>query len=336
MSDNEVFADPTEIRHVIGSAGTFSLHNVSGDVEIRGVDGDEVRVLASSSGGGSETLAAGCSTQRGRPAHPDWRTWALTPRPAVARRASISRSRCRAGPTSRSTASARTSSIAGLTGEQTFKTVSGDVQIDCHGGRISLVSVSGDVDLKSDLPITADLTTTSGDIEINAPASERPECQVGQRRHPDQGRLRGRTGAQRRVGQWRPDPSVADRPDARRQERNGHVGRRASKARPRRRIGAAQLPIAVRRRGVRVELCRDERSGDAINAGNATRATHASHASDAGSTRRGPRLRRELARDPPGARARRDRCRRGNSAARGSDQPWLTSTRSCASSRRAR
>ena len=56
MSDNEVFSDPTEIRHVIGSAGTFSLHNVSGDIEIRGVDGDEVRVVASSSGGSSERL----------------------------------------------------------------------------------------------------------------------------------------------------------------------------------------------------------------------------------------------------------------------------------------
>ena len=56
MSDNEHFADPTEIRHVIGAAGTFSLHNVSGDIEIRGADTDEVRVVASSSHGSSDSL----------------------------------------------------------------------------------------------------------------------------------------------------------------------------------------------------------------------------------------------------------------------------------------
>src|SRR5919112_975475 len=100
MADQERFSDPAEIRHIIGSGGTFSLHGVSGDVEIRGADTVEAR---------------------------------------------------------------------GLAGEQSYRSVSGDITVNGHGGRISLTTVSGDAELCSDQPMSANLTTTSGDVEIAAP-----------------------------------------------------------------------------------------------------------------------------------------------------------------------
>src|SRR5512141_129412 len=56
MSDQPDYPDPTEIRHVIGAAGTFSLHNISGDISLRGVDGDEVVVRARSERGRGDWL----------------------------------------------------------------------------------------------------------------------------------------------------------------------------------------------------------------------------------------------------------------------------------------
>jgi len=52
MSDQTDFPDPTEIRHLIGAAGSFSLHNISGDISLRGDDGDEVVVRARTDDGG--------------------------------------------------------------------------------------------------------------------------------------------------------------------------------------------------------------------------------------------------------------------------------------------
>ena len=170
MSDQTDFPDPTEIRHLIGAAGSFSLHNISGDISLRGVDGDEVVVRARS--------------ERGRG---DWL-------PLVVRRGdgSLSIEIEQRGPLlfglgwrhvpgiefevtlprgARVEINAVSSDIAanGLVGEQEYRTVSGDVSLEREGGRVALTTVSGDVRLLAHELVEPRVSTTSGDVEIVAP-----------------------------------------------------------------------------------------------------------------------------------------------------------------------
>ena len=170
MSDQPDFPDPTEIRHVIGAAGSFSLHNISGDISLRGVEGDEVVVRARS--------------ERGRG---DWL-------PLVVRRSegSLSIEIEQRGPLlfglgwrhvpgiefdvtlprrARVEINAVSSDVdaRGLTGEQDFRTVSGDLSLDGEGGRVAITTVSGDARLVAAEPIEPRVSTTSGDVEIIAP-----------------------------------------------------------------------------------------------------------------------------------------------------------------------
>jgi hypothetical protein len=167
MADQEKFTDPAEIRHVIGAGGTFSLHGVSGDVEIRGADTEEARVIASSNGNADMPLVVRRSEgglhieveqagfdllKRGR-SHASIDFQVELPRQARVEVNGVS-----------SDVEAH-----GLGGEQSYRSVSGDISINGHGGRISLNTVSGDAELRSDQPMSANLTTTSGDVNIAAP-----------------------------------------------------------------------------------------------------------------------------------------------------------------------
>jgi hypothetical protein len=55
-----------------------------------------------------------------------------------------------------------------MVGEQSYKTVSGDLSLFDAGGRVSLTTVSGDVRLDAEQPIEPQLSTTSGDFQIAA------------------------------------------------------------------------------------------------------------------------------------------------------------------------
>jgi hypothetical protein len=167
MSHQERFGDPAEIRHVIGATGSFSLHNVSGDVEIVANDTDEVRVLASSSGSGQDFLplvvqrsdgGLHIQLEQGRGLLGTRNPRSVDFEVSVPRAARISVNGVSSDIDAR-----------GLGGEQSYRTVSGDLAVTGHGGRVSLTSVSGDVELVADEPIAIDLTTTSGDVDIDAP-----------------------------------------------------------------------------------------------------------------------------------------------------------------------
>lgn len=167
MSDHERFGDPAEIRHAIGATGSFSLHNVSGDVDIRANDTEEVRVLASSSGGHQDVLPLVVQRSHGglhiELEHGRGLLGSRNPR-SVDFEVSVPRDARVAINGVSSDIDAR-----GLGGEQSYRTVSGDLAITGHGGRMSLTTVSGDVELVADEPLAVDLTTTSGDVEITAP-----------------------------------------------------------------------------------------------------------------------------------------------------------------------
>jgi len=169
MTDQETFMSPAEIRHRIGSSGTFSLNNVSGDVRIRGTDGDEVVVRARWDGGGDDR-----------------------PLPLVVRRTDsslqIDTDENRGGwfsfrnhggvdfdvnvpkgaKVDVQVVSADIDS-EGLNGSHSYKTVSGDVLIEHAGGEVSVNTVSGDVQVRGTEPMEVHATTTSGDVQAEAP-----------------------------------------------------------------------------------------------------------------------------------------------------------------------
>src|SRR6187549_2738169 len=128
---------PTEIRHRIGAAGSFSLNNLSGDIRVRGTDDEEVVVRARWDGGGGDR-----------------------PLPLVVRRTETSLSidiEDRGGwlggwhrggsiefdvsvPTgARVEVQAVSADIEShrLTGDQSYRTVSGDLVIDAAAGQIA-------------------------------------------------------------------------------------------------------------------------------------------------------------------------------------------------------
>ena len=174
MAAQERFSNPTEFSHRIGAHGKFSLINVSGDVRLEGTDGDEVHVIARSSGGRGEWLPLivrrdedglhveadeksveflGMRVRRG-PEGIDFQV--QLPRGARVDTSTVSGD----------------VDAQGLNGEQAYKSVSGDIELAGHGGRISLSTVSGDIELAADGPVAATATTTSGDLAVAAPSIE--------------------------------------------------------------------------------------------------------------------------------------------------------------------
>lgn len=170
MADQQKFGDPTQIRHTIGVEGAFSLHNVAGDIRLRGTDTDEVLVHARSSHGRSDSLPLIVRrTDGGLRIEVEQGSFDL-----------LGLSRRRVGiefdvtlpRAARVEVNAVSSDIEshGLSADQAYKTVSGDVTVEGHGGRVSLTTVSGDVELTADQQLEPSVATTSGDISISAPS----------------------------------------------------------------------------------------------------------------------------------------------------------------------
>ena len=167
MAGQERFRDPAEVRHRIGPSGTFSLHGVSGDVEIRGADSDEARVIASSDGHGDMPLEVR-RTEGGLHIAVQQKGFDIFGRGRSSMGIDFKVELPRAARIEINGVSSDVKA-SGLAGEQSYRSVSGDIAINGHGGRIAVTTVSGDTELHSDESLSANLTTTSGDVEIAAP-----------------------------------------------------------------------------------------------------------------------------------------------------------------------
>ena len=166
MTD-ERYSDPAEIRHTIGARGTLSLQTISGSVELRATDSDEVVVRAvSENGRGDDLPIVVRRTDGGLHIEAEKRTFEMfgsffrghsgidfsieVPRTAQVEIKSVS-----------ADVSARS-----LAGDQTYKTVSGDLSVEADGGRLRLITVSGDIELRPSASVEVDINTTSGDINV--------------------------------------------------------------------------------------------------------------------------------------------------------------------------
>ena len=169
MTD-EQYRDPAEIRHRIGATGAFNLANVSGDIRIRGTDGDEAIVMARGRGRQewlpinvrrAEGILSIELDQKG----PNVLNWfgrnnmevefdVVLPRGARVDVNSVSSD----------------IDVTGLLGQQGYRTVSGDINLNRTGGRVTVTTVSGDAEVRADEPMEAELNSTSGDLAVSGPS----------------------------------------------------------------------------------------------------------------------------------------------------------------------
>lgn len=193
MTTNETEARP--IIHTVGATGRFIVQVASWDVELIGVDGDEVRVRDAAGG----PLPSDIEVERGdgsfRIAQPsslrglgveiviggprDVRLAIEVPRGAQidARSASgdIASSGLRADQHIR-TASGDVA-VHGTAGDLAVETVSGDIAVGIEGSlRLTGRSVSGDVTVEGGIVDRLRLTTTSGDLRVSSELGPGPHA----------------------------------------------------------------------------------------------------------------------------------------------------------------
>ena len=157
-----------EIKHAIGAQGTLVLHDVAGSIRLRGTDTDEVHVLARPSSGDLLPPLIVRKSEGALHIEPEGRVLNLLGA-SFSRKAAIDFEveLPRAARVEINTVSADVDA-AGLTGDQRYRTVSGDLGLERTGGRICLTTVSGDAKLIASDALELDATTTSGDLELEA------------------------------------------------------------------------------------------------------------------------------------------------------------------------
>lgn len=159
----------TDLEQRIGPRGRFVLKFASGEVAVKGVEGDTVRVRSLDDRSLSElfTVQAGDDHLelrqeekfglgifgRGQSAELD----VEVPHGATV---------------SIETASADIE-VRDLSGAKRFRTASGEVSLNRVAGGVDVETVSGDIDLDSQAPIELTAKTVSGDIEVRVPALRR-------------------------------------------------------------------------------------------------------------------------------------------------------------------
>ncbi|HUP84017.1 MAG TPA: DUF4097 family beta strand repeat-containing protein [Candidatus Limnocylindria bacterium] len=166
--DTERYLDPAEIRHRIGTSGAFNLANVSGDIDIRATDGDEIVVIARGRGRQewlplnvrrAEGMLSIDLDQRG----PGWN---LLGRNNIEVEFDIVLPR---GTRVDINTVSGDIEVIGTMGDQSYRSVSGDITLNRVGGRVGVTTVSGDAAVRADEPVESDVSSTSGDLEISGP-----------------------------------------------------------------------------------------------------------------------------------------------------------------------
>jgi hypothetical protein len=170
------YPNPSEIRHRIGAQGSLTINNVSGEVEIRATDGDEVTVVAQTESMRTDGLpitvhktdnSLTIDVEKRGGSFAQFGTWF-----GLNDGMEFSVTVPRAARVTINTVSADISSNF-LSGEQSYKTVSGDVQVTPDGGKVRVQTVSGDIDVKTGEPTELSVTSTSGDVQVDGATIQR-------------------------------------------------------------------------------------------------------------------------------------------------------------------
>lgn len=164
------------IEHLIGAHGAVTLSVPAGGVTIQGVDGDTVRL----------------SSPTGRDLHEDYRIETadglieLRPRDDLSRNFGIfSRRRfdpihaeVPRGAVVRLHTASGAVHVDGLSGEQSYRAVSGSIKLTDASGDITLDHVSGDAKVRGTGPVSLAARTVSGDVNASAPAFTKVQARM--------------------------------------------------------------------------------------------------------------------------------------------------------------
>ena len=157
------------LEHAIGVAGSFQLRQVSGQIEIRGVDGDTVRVHERSGKSLGEAFRIEAGEGRLTMTSPDRGGIDLIVF-GIGRRSNLDLEVDvpRGAEISIETAGGDIEAT-GLTGRTKMRTASGDMELTNVSGALELDAVSGEVEVTCDGPADLRLRTISGDCTVRGP-----------------------------------------------------------------------------------------------------------------------------------------------------------------------
>ncbi len=178
MRDEQAAAGSVVREHDIGPGGSVVVAVEADDVRVRGVDGTTVRLVAPSTDHPAIEVAAESGRYAIRLAHPiRGRVFGfrLGSRSVFGLEVGGGTVELEVPHDARLEISARSGdvSVRDVTGSVTVRTVSGDVSIRGGGGDLRVETASGSLRAVAAPPISATVRPGSGDVEIDAPRTER-------------------------------------------------------------------------------------------------------------------------------------------------------------------
>jgi hypothetical protein len=167
-------ATTTTLDHQIGPRGRFMLRQASGEIRIRGVEGDRVRVRSLDDRALDEQFKV--ETGDGFVELRQIEKFGLGIRmfggggdsPEIAIEVPH-------GATVLVETASADLEASDLSGRKEFKTASGDLRLSRFAGGLEVQTVSGDVELEGQAPLDLGLKTISGDVKVRVPLLRRLE-----------------------------------------------------------------------------------------------------------------------------------------------------------------
>ena len=164
-------ATGTTLEHRIGPRGRFSLRQASGDIVLRGVEGDTVRVKSLDDKALSDVFDVEVSDDRVELRQRDGfelglgmfkRGGGLDLKVEVPHGATVSIESASAD-----------ISASDLSGTKRFRTASGEVTLARIAGGLDVETVSGEIEIEGSAPLDLTAKSVSGDLEIRGPSVRR-------------------------------------------------------------------------------------------------------------------------------------------------------------------
>jgi DUF4097 and DUF4098 domain-containing protein YvlB len=165
MSKTELSS--TSIEHRIGPRGRFTLRQASGEITIRGVEGDTVRVRSRDDKALAELFEIETGDGFLELRQPDTIGFGLK----MFRRNESPEIEVEVphGATVSIDSASADLEVADLSGDKHFRTASGDMRLERLAGAVQIETVSGDVELDGQAPIDLGAKSVSGDVHVRVP-----------------------------------------------------------------------------------------------------------------------------------------------------------------------
>jgi Putative adhesin len=165
---NQAKLNVTELEHRIGPRGRFTLRQASGEISIRGVEGDTVRVRSTDDTALGEQfeVETGDGFVELRQLEKFGLGIKMFGRGAGSPEIEVEVPH---GATVSVDSASAELEVSDLSGTKSFRTASGDAKISRLAGAVRLETVSGDVDLDGQAPLELTLRSVSGDVRVRVP-----------------------------------------------------------------------------------------------------------------------------------------------------------------------